>query len=69
MLKATCFFWSSTYNAFLFTQGPMSPTLTDVHMLIGLNIAGRINPFSLLETFCQAGQHKEYRLVSIHYQP
>ena len=26
----------------------MSPTLADVHMLIGLNITGQINPFSLL---------------------
>ena len=26
----------------------MSPTLADVHMLTGLNIAGHINPFSLL---------------------
>jgi len=48
MLKATCFFWSNTYNAFLFKQGPMSPTLADVHMLTGLNIAEHINPFSLL---------------------
>jgi len=48
MLKVACFFWSTTYNAFLFRQGPMSPTLADVHMLIGLNIVGHINPFSLL---------------------
>jgi hypothetical protein len=48
MLNATYFFWSNTYNAFLFRQGPMSPTLADVHMLTGLNIAGHINPFSLL---------------------
>jgi hypothetical protein len=48
MLKAVCFFWSNTYNAFLFRQGPMSPTLANVHMLTGLNIAEHINPFSLL---------------------
>jgi len=48
MLRAAYFFWSNTYNAFLFRQGPMSPTLADVHMLIGLNIIGQINPFSLL---------------------
>ena len=48
MLRAACFFWSSTYNAFCFRQGPMSPTLADVHMLTGLNIGGQINPFSLL---------------------
>jgi len=28
----------------------MSPTLSNVHMLTGLNIAGHINPFSLLVT-------------------
>jgi hypothetical protein len=48
MLKAACFFWSTTYNVFLFRQGPMSPTLADVHMLTSLNIAGHINPSSLL---------------------
>jgi hypothetical protein len=48
MLKAACFFWSNSYNAFLFRQGLMSPTLADVHMLTGLNIVGHINPFSLL---------------------
>jgi hypothetical protein len=47
-LKATCFFWSTTYNVILYRQGPMSPTLADVLMLTGLNIAGHINPFSLL---------------------
>jgi hypothetical protein len=48
MLKVACFFWSNTYNSFLFRQDPMSPTLAHVHILIGLNIAGHINPFSLL---------------------
>jgi hypothetical protein len=48
MLRAACFFWSNTYNAFLFKQGPISPTLADVHMLIGLNIPGNIKPFGLL---------------------
>jgi len=46
MLKAACFFWSNSYNAFLFRQGPMSPTLADVHMLTGLNIAGHLNSFA-----------------------
>jgi len=48
MLKDACFFWSNTYNAFLFRQGPMSPTLANVHMLICLNIIGKVNPFSSL---------------------
>jgi hypothetical protein len=50
MLKVVYFFWSNTYNAFFFRQGPMSPTFADVHMLTCLNIAGHINPFSLLVT-------------------
>ena len=48
MLKATSYFWSTTYNAFFFRQGPMSPTLADVHMLTGVNITGQVNPFNLL---------------------
>jgi len=48
MLRATYFFWSNTYNAFLFRQGPMSHILADVHMLTGVNIARHINPFSLM---------------------
>jgi hypothetical protein len=48
MPRVACFFWSITYNAFLFRQGPMFPKLADVHILTGLNIAGHINPFSVL---------------------
>jgi hypothetical protein len=47
MLKVL-FFWSNTYNVFLFRQGPMSPSLADVHMVTCLNIRGHINPFNLL---------------------
>ena len=38
MLISTSFFWSDAINAFLFGNGPMTPTLLDVMMLIGLNI-------------------------------
>nr|BAX24987.1 aminotransferase-like [Oryza minuta] len=47
MLAAT-YFWSSTLNAFLFRQGPMTPTLIDIKMLTGLDILSEINPFNLL---------------------
>ena len=36
---ATSYFWSDTLNAFLFGHGPASPTLDDVLMLTGLDIA------------------------------
>ena len=33
------YFWSDTFNAFIFGHGPASPTLADVVMLTGLDIA------------------------------
>lgn len=40
LLKATSYFWSSAFNAFLFRDdGPMTPA--DVHMLTGLKITIR----------------------------
>lgn len=48
LLKAVSYFWSNTYNAFLFGHGTMTPTLADAHMLTGLNITGSANPFSIL---------------------
>jgi len=38
-LIAASYFWSDTLNAFLFGHGPASPTLADVLMLTGLEIA------------------------------
>ena len=38
MLISASFFWSDAINAFLFGNCPMTPTLLDVMMLIGLNI-------------------------------
>lgn len=52
LLKAVSYFWSSTYNAFFFGDGPMTPTLADAHMLTGLKITGSVNPFSLLNKPC-----------------
>lgn len=37
-------------NAFLFSQGPMTPTLLDVTMIIGLDITSSANPVSLNTT-------------------
>jgi len=39
LLIAVSNFWSDTLNAFLFGHVPTSPTLTDVFMLTGLDIA------------------------------
>jgi len=38
MLIAASYFWSDTFNAFIFGHGPASPTLADVVMLTGLDI-------------------------------
>jgi len=38
MMIATSYFWSYTFNAFIFVHGPASPTLVDIVMLIGLDI-------------------------------
>jgi len=39
MLIAASYFWSDTFNAFIFGHGSASPTLADVFMLTGLDIA------------------------------
>jgi len=39
LLIAASYFWSDTLNAFLVGHGPASPTLADVLMLTGLDIA------------------------------
>ena len=48
LLKAACYFWSIIYNAFLFGHGPMTPTLADIYMLMGLNIMGTAIPHNFL---------------------
>jgi len=39
MMIATAYFWSVTFNAFMFGHGPASPTLADVLMLTSLDIS------------------------------
>ena len=39
MMIAASYFWSDTFNAFIFGHGPASPTLANVVMLTGLDIA------------------------------
>ena len=39
MLIATSYFWSDTFNTFIFGHGPASPMLVDVVMLTGLDVA------------------------------
>jgi len=39
MMIVASYFWSDTFNAFIFGQGPASPTLANVVMLTGLDIA------------------------------
>ena len=48
LLKAACYFWSNSFKAFMFRQGPMTPSLADVHMLTGLSFSENINPYNLL---------------------
>jgi hypothetical protein len=39
LLKSTGYFWSDALNCFLFGHSPMTPTLMDVVMITGLDIA------------------------------
>jgi hypothetical protein len=48
LLKVASYFWSSTYNAFLFGHGLATPNLADIHMLTGLNITGQFIPHHLM---------------------
>uniref|UniRef100_I1PUA3 Aminotransferase-like plant mobile domain-containing protein n=1 Tax=Oryza glaberrima TaxID=4538 RepID=I1PUA3_ORYGL len=47
LMAAATYFWSNTINAFLFNQGPMTPTLIDITMIIGLDVTSSANPMSL----------------------
>ena len=49
MLTSASYFRSDAFNTFMFSQGPMTPTLMDVVMLTGLNIHAPNRPFHLLE--------------------
>ena len=39
MMIAATYFWSDTFNAFMFGHGPAAPSLADVYMLTGLDIS------------------------------
>jgi hypothetical protein len=55
LLIAACHFWSNGANAFLFGHGPMSPTLADVYMIIGLGVIGTIYPHKYQGSSRQTG--------------
>nr|AAX96870.1 hypothetical protein LOC_Os11g15070 [Oryza sativa Japonica Group]ABA92510.1 hypothetical protein LOC_Os11g15070 [Oryza sativa Japonica Group] len=47
LMAAATYFWSNTINAFLFNQGPMTPTLLDITMITDLDVTSSANPMSL----------------------
>nr|BAD30580.1 aminotransferase-like protein [Oryza sativa Japonica Group]BAD31383.1 aminotransferase-like protein [Oryza sativa Japonica Group] len=47
MMAATSYFWSRAMNTFLFSQGPMTPTLLDSIMITGLDVTSSANLSSL----------------------
>lgn len=47
MIASASYFWSNTLNAFLFSQGPMTPTLLDITMITGLDVTSSANPMNL----------------------
>ncbi len=46
-MAAATYFWSNAINAFLFNQGPMTPTLIDIIMITGLDVTSSANPMSV----------------------
>ncbi len=44
LMTAATYFWSNTINAFLFNQGPMTPTLIDITMITGLDVTLSAHP-------------------------
>lgn len=57
-MVASCYFWSDTLNAFLFNQGPMSPTLLDITFFTNLNITTFFKPTHRLPTKSIGGWSK-----------
>jgi hypothetical protein len=47
MMAAASYFWSRALNTFLFSQGPMTPTLLDSIMITGLDVTSSANLSSL----------------------
>ena len=48
LLISTSYFRSNTLNAFVFCHGPMTITLANVYMLIGLRVTGSMQPYDYL---------------------
>ena len=48
LLISASYFWSNTLNAFIFGHGPMTITLANIYMLIGLRIIGSMQPNDFL---------------------
>jgi hypothetical protein len=55
LLIAACHFWSNGVNAFLFSHGPMSPTLADVYMMTGLDVTRSMYPYKYKSSIRQRG--------------
>jgi hypothetical protein len=55
LLIAACHFWSNGANAFIFGHGPMSPTLSDVYMITGLDVTGSVYPHKYKGSSRQTG--------------
>ena len=50
LLRSIGYFWSDSLNCFLFGSGPMTPTLMDVIMILGLDVQSTCpSPFHLIE--------------------
>jgi len=50
LLRSIGYFWSDSLNCFIFGAGPMTPTLMDVVMILGLDVRSPCpSPFSLAE--------------------
>nr|ABA95407.1 hypothetical protein LOC_Os11g45460 [Oryza sativa Japonica Group] len=47
LIASAAYFWSNTLNAFMFNQGPMTPTLLDITMITGLDITSSANHMNL----------------------
>nr|AAO73220.1 hypothetical protein Os03g45040 [Oryza sativa Japonica Group]AAP68411.1 hypothetical protein [Oryza sativa Japonica Group]ABF97944.1 hypothetical protein LOC_Os03g45040 [Oryza sativa Japonica Group] len=47
LMVSASYFWSNDLTAFLFNQGPLTPTILDITMITGLDVTSSINPMSL----------------------
>jgi len=59
LLISASYFWSNTLNAFIFCHGPMTITLANIYILIGLRIIGSMQPYD----FLSAGSKKLAKIL------